>query len=625
MKPESMRNQKYWDDFFKRPSSPPNRVSLEYLIQDPLVSSNWDEVVFPWESLVAEDPYGFHDGPACSRVAIVDIDCESGELRPPSKLMVPSGRGYSETGEYVVNGPMSLDEAATENSLKDDKTFSHLFKALNSELQIEDSEERVLSPEDLTSPLYEDDFIKVSAFATVLATLDLVEGDDFLGRKVDWAFEGDQLLIVPLAGWVDNAFYQRESQSLQLFSFIPDKKHQVVVRTALSSDIIVHETTHAIIDGIAPDLYHAITPQSLGIHEAIADFTAVLFATKAWQHYYSNEESKSGLPILDRSSMYSRIAEHFGTWRGHGDSLRDAWNQKALSHDENVVDSGSPHSLSEVLTGALYSVFQQSCKSHIERSKAKKDLGRRSLNWSIDRLGSLVYQGLEWLPPGDVSFADFGRAMLAADLWRLPKRTHERQWLIDEFVRRAIFDESDPNLDSCDLLAKIPLSQLEIMAHQPSKASSFVKANRDLFGIPRKKSRIRVTVTTIQSKKTKLTASTVPEPVVLIKSAWSETEPNKIGSRFGPKRECWRGTTIAISSRTGKVIERLRGGLDGRMEKARSAFLNNLVSSGHLLPPGQNIGPDGVPLRNSPESKLSRSILTIQGGYRALHISGDPI
>jgi hypothetical protein len=53
----------------------------------------------------------------------------------------------------------------------------------------------------------------------------------------------------------------------------------------LSRDIVSHETGHAIIDGVAPDLYNAVTPQSLALHEAMADLAALLLAFETnFQH-----------------------------------------------------------------------------------------------------------------------------------------------------------------------------------------------------------------------------------------------------------------------------------------------------------------------------------------------------
>src|SRR3990172_6744717 len=62
-------------------------------------------------------------------------------------------------------------------------------------------------------------FISESVFGTVHETIRMFEEPDILGRRVAWAFPGPQLLVVPRAGEWENAFYERDSRSLQFFYF----------------------------------------------------------------------------------------------------------------------------------------------------------------------------------------------------------------------------------------------------------------------------------------------------------------------------------------------------------------------------------------------------------------------
>ena len=109
----------------------------------------------------------------------------------------------------------------------------------------------------------------------------MFEEDDALGRKLVWGFDGPQLLIIPRAGEWANAYYQRETRSLQFFFFDNPQQEGDIVYTSLSRDIVSHETGHAILDGIAPNLYDAITPQALALHEGVADLTAALMAFRS--------------------------------------------------------------------------------------------------------------------------------------------------------------------------------------------------------------------------------------------------------------------------------------------------------------------------------------------------------
>src|SRR5688572_26364732 len=70
-----------------------------------------------------------------------------------------------------------------------------------------------------------------------------------LGRRVSWGFGGHQLKLVPHAFADANAFYSRQDEAL-LFGYFPSIKGDRTIYTCLSHDVIVHETTHAILDGI---------------------------------------------------------------------------------------------------------------------------------------------------------------------------------------------------------------------------------------------------------------------------------------------------------------------------------------------------------------------------------------
>ena len=50
----------------------------------------------------------------------------------------------------------------------------------------------------------------------------------------------------------------------------------------------------------------------------------------------------------------------------------------------------------------------------------------------------MIFRALDYLPPGEASFADYGRAILASDQASYPDDDQERRWITEEFVRRHI-------------------------------------------------------------------------------------------------------------------------------------------------------------------------------------------
>ena len=285
------------------------------------------------------------------------------------------------------------------------------------------------------------DFLRCNAFATVLKTMEMFEEDDTLGRRLRWGFDGPQLLIVPVAGEWANAFYERESRSLQFYYFRSQLGPPIY--TSLSHDIVSHETGHAILDGIAPDLYHAFTPQSLALHEGIADLVALVMA-------FRNDTLRK--TVLDQTqgsianiTAFSSVAEEFGQAQGKPGALRQFVNEKTLDpkDEKNLVDPSEPHELSQVLTGALYTVMvkiHEALKKQYSKEDGATEFSSsgKALFVGAERFKRMIFRALDYLPPGEISFADYGRAIIASDQASHPTRGDARGWMRKEFVRRCM-------------------------------------------------------------------------------------------------------------------------------------------------------------------------------------------
>src|SRR5436190_16085894 len=139
------------------------RARLPMMIQDPdLAQTAVGRMVEDWKGLEQEH---FLDGPITPRIAVVDLDPDTEELQNPIAVELPSG----------------------------DRTLVHYTADRN---------------DVLSAP-----FISVSSFATVWRTVKLFEEKRTLGREIAWGFDAPQLLIVPRAGWMQNAYYERSSHS----------------------------------------------------------------------------------------------------------------------------------------------------------------------------------------------------------------------------------------------------------------------------------------------------------------------------------------------------------------------------------------------------------------------------
>lgn len=371
-------------------------VKLQYMAAEPGAGDGHPSLLEGWE-YEADEP--MLDGPICRRLAVIDFDPVTGALLAGSPFQPPGKTRM--LGRYHV-----ADEG--------DSDSAH--------------------------------FRQVSVFGAVMKMIDMFEEPDVLGRKLRWAFTGEQLLVVPQAGTMQNAFYHRGSRSLQFFSFDDPKTPGEKVHTCLSPDIVAHEATHAILDGIAPDLYDATSPQTLAIHEAVADIGAVMFALRSRRLREQVLEMTGG--DLKKSNAFNRIAQQFGeAVYGPGRPLRDLTNARTMADAPN-----EPHDLSEVLTGAMYSMLVKLHEEAIAERQSVVPSSRFSasgfaLNSAANRLKRLAFRGLDYLPPGEVSFADYGRAIVAADTSSNPGDHHLRDCAKEAFVAREIV-ASGAELDS---------------------------------------------------------------------------------------------------------------------------------------------------------------------------------
>lgn len=586
-------------------------VLLPVLIQDPTVAGETElrTIVHP---VVVKDSAGFTQGPTCRRVAVVDIDFNSGTLRRPATFH-PRGSQFKDIAAYNVEVPTKKGTAKRP-----------WVRGRGKWMDIGD----------ISSIPLEHPYMKVSVFGTVLRTLGLIQDPAVLGREIPWAFPGKQLLVVPRAAELDNAFYHRASRSLQFYygSSSPGQ----MVYSGLSQDIVAHETAHAIIDGIAPDLYDAISPESLAIHEGLADLTAAMLSMRNRELDHRRRKPMDA-EELRQSSRFSRIAEEFGRWRGHGEALRDICNTKTLDANAAVdcrVDFTSPHSTSEVLSGLLFVVFSALYESaatdpalhyKVHRAASAAPMSNR-IAYAVNRTLGLAYRGLDWLPPGDASFADLVAAMLAADKAFFPDDPRVRDVLREEAVSRGIPVAGEGVYDFLKV-GKLPLNA--------DARRRFAERHRKVLGIPAD-ARVRVRVRKFRvytpplfPKRNDEVFNLKPDMSglrwadtdhYLIKLAWWQREANDIEG-WG-KHRCYRsGATIIVKrgKRHGAIGDILRLRHAATATASRSGFLRLMLAGESRTP---QIGPDGVALWRGVRASLKNDTLSMKGAMQALHVAG---
>lgn len=287
-----------------------------------------------------------------------------------------------------------------------------------------------------------------------------------LGRKALWSpmmVAGSpkddhyiqRLRIYPHAFRDQNAYYNPEKKAL-LFGYFPvqgckpgELYPDGIAFTCLSHDIVAHETTHALLDGMHRNLTAEGSVDDLAFHEAFADMVAL------FQHFSLTDVVKAEIARargdLNLAKRLGEIGQEFGYAIGMHRALRSA-----LDKDPDplaIEKTTEPHDRGSLLVAAVFGAF---IKIYQRRSA---DLFRIATDGTgilrpgaihpdlVNRLAAeartaaqhvltICIRALDFCPPIDLSFGDYLRAIITADYEVSPE---------DEFGYRVAFVESFRN------------------------------------------------------------------------------------------------------------------------------------------------------------------------------------
>ncbi|PWR21008.1 hypothetical protein [Zavarzinia compransoris] len=341
-------------------------------------------------------------------------------------------------------------------------------------------------------------FHQQMVFAVAMKTIRAFERA--LGRKVFWSprwdkekrtyLPVDKLRIYPHAMREPNAYYSPEKKAL-LFGYFRAPKNRNGgnlpggwVFTALSHDIIVHETTHALLDGLHRRYAEPTSPDSLAFHEAFADIVALLLHFTLPEAVRGEIAHRGGR--LDGPSLLGDLARQFGEATGHYRALRSGIDDKGPDGepDPGRLDSlDKPHDRGAILVAAVFdafvTIYQQRTADLLRLAAVPAGGAARDLHPDLvarltaeatkaaDHVLRMCIRALDYLPPVDVTFGEYLRAIVTADTDLIPEdRLNYRVAVIGAFRRRGIFPDNcislapdsllweapDENIDAADLL-----------------------------------------------------------------------------------------------------------------------------------------------------------------------------
>lgn len=351
-------------------------------------------------------------------------------------------------------------------------------------------------------------FHQQNAYAITMATLKVFESA--LGRQVAWGFAepSHQIKVAPHAFADANAYYSRESESLN-FGYFPDSRGKTIY-TCLSHDIVVHETTHALLDGLRPRYLLPSSTDQAGFHEGFADIIALLSVFRCKEII-----ERLIAPLADRSGRIPTarlkasalggtalfaLAEQMGAAMTGvpTEALRRSLRIKPNPNHYTSAAFDEAHDRGELLVAIVMGAFVRIWETRLAPLAKGNPTGVSPIlviaegASAAGQLLRILIRAIDYLPPADLTYPDYLSAVLTADLQLYPDddKYDYRTALRDAFesygVQPASRTRSDgvwepPDADEFTLTG----THLEQMQRDPTAVFRFIWENKAALGIER--------------------------------------------------------------------------------------------------------------------------------------------
>ncbi len=276
-----------------------------------------------------------------------------------------------------------------------------------------------------------------------------------LGREIAWATpatsDGPLRLVVRPFVHGANAGYSREAGDLS-FGFFKASRAAAgftvqggLICTALSHDIIAHETTHALLDGLRSSFMEPTNVDVPAFHEGLSDLVA-LFLHFSYSQVVERAIRESRGTIM-RGSLVTDIAREFGYARARGsraDALRSGVDVVGIAgFDSDVIPSKEhapaqydptleSHALGSVLVSAVFEAFativRRKCDRlfriagldpHVIGQSALSDALVKAIAQEASDVASqfltICIRAIDYCPPVDMELGEYLRAIVTAD------------------------------------------------------------------------------------------------------------------------------------------------------------------------------------------------------------------
>jgi len=304
-----------------------------------------------------------------------------------------------------------------------------------------------------------------NCYAIVMSTLARFEFA--LGRRIPWSFGGHQIKVVPHAFADANAFYSRQDEAI-LFGYF--EGYRDTVFTCLSHDVIAHETTHALLDGLRERYMDPSSPDQAAFHEGFADIVALLsvFALPGVVERIIDLgiDRKHERPQPSRRIAIDRLSETrlFEGLLGLGEQMGEeiqGVRGAALRRSAKITPSPTlyrsdpafqeAHRRGELLVAAVLRAFVAAWRNRLAAlgDESALRVGSKTLDRErvveegaalAETLLTTAIRALDYAPTVDLKFGDYLSAVLTSDREVRPddKKYELRRRLRDAFASYGI-------------------------------------------------------------------------------------------------------------------------------------------------------------------------------------------
>jgi hypothetical protein len=326
-------------------------------------------------------------------------------------------------------------------------------------------------------------FHQQQVYAVIMSVISQFE--KALGRKIIWSkittsifYKNDKkrfsyshdfipkLRVYPHAMRQQNAYYSPEKNALLFGYFQASSSWEgnnvpgATIFTCLSPDIVAHETTHAILHSIHPYLTGDTNMDMLAFHEGFADILALL-QRFTFRTVVEDQIRNSRGDLLSPENMLGDLAIQFGqAVSGNRRALRSFLVEKdasgkwqAVKPDPSLLHrTTEPHTRGGILVAAVFDAFVRLYKFRVAdlirlasngsgilaQGEIDPDLVRRLSKEACeiaDKLSQICIRALDYCPPADLTFGDYLRALVTADLRYNPDDEEGLRFAIMESFR----------------------------------------------------------------------------------------------------------------------------------------------------------------------------------------------